>query len=225
MPSRIQRKRTKGWRMPHGAVYVGRPSKWGNQHRPYACCYCPQPSEPSPCDAWFTRRGGKGRGPRQIREERQRAVDLFRDDLVGGRLTITVEDVRRELANRDLCCWCPLPAEGEPDLCHAAVLLETARLPLYHPDQCPNEGGCGWEPGKTFICAECGHEYCWCQGCGDDLPEFCDYCWQQIHHATDSSGVMRVQAGAKGRQDRGHPPPSSDSEDKNGITGSKRRTR
>lgn len=30
MPARIQRKRTKGWRMPEGAVYVGRPTKWGN---------------------------------------------------------------------------------------------------------------------------------------------------------------------------------------------------
>jgi hypothetical protein len=29
-PKRIQRKRTKGWRMPAGAVYVGRPSRWGN---------------------------------------------------------------------------------------------------------------------------------------------------------------------------------------------------
>lgn len=30
MPVRIQRKRSKGWRMPEGAVYVGRPTKWGN---------------------------------------------------------------------------------------------------------------------------------------------------------------------------------------------------
>lgn len=30
MPDRIQRRRTKGWRMPDGAVYVGRPTKWGN---------------------------------------------------------------------------------------------------------------------------------------------------------------------------------------------------
>ncbi len=29
-PRRIQRKRTKGWRMPEGAVYVGRPTVWGN---------------------------------------------------------------------------------------------------------------------------------------------------------------------------------------------------
>lgn len=27
---RIQRKRTKGWRMPPNTVYVGRGSKWGN---------------------------------------------------------------------------------------------------------------------------------------------------------------------------------------------------
>lgn len=33
MPVRIQRKRTRGWRMPEGVVYVGRPSKWGNPFR------------------------------------------------------------------------------------------------------------------------------------------------------------------------------------------------
>ena len=31
-PTRITRRRTKGWRMPAGAVYVGRPSKWGNPY-------------------------------------------------------------------------------------------------------------------------------------------------------------------------------------------------
>jgi hypothetical protein len=30
MPVRIQRKRMKGWKAPEGAVYVGRPTKWGN---------------------------------------------------------------------------------------------------------------------------------------------------------------------------------------------------
>lgn len=30
MAKRIQRKRTKGWKMPPGTVYVGRGSKWGN---------------------------------------------------------------------------------------------------------------------------------------------------------------------------------------------------
>lgn len=30
MPKRIQRKRTKGWQMPVNALYVGRPTEWGN---------------------------------------------------------------------------------------------------------------------------------------------------------------------------------------------------
>ena len=33
MIRRIQRKRTKGWRMPPNTVYVGRPTKWGNPCR------------------------------------------------------------------------------------------------------------------------------------------------------------------------------------------------
>jgi hypothetical protein len=33
MPERIQRKRTKGWKMPPNTVYVGRGSMWGNPYR------------------------------------------------------------------------------------------------------------------------------------------------------------------------------------------------
>ena len=33
-PKRIQVKRTKGFRLPPGAVYVARPTKWGNPFRP-----------------------------------------------------------------------------------------------------------------------------------------------------------------------------------------------
>ncbi len=32
-PHRVQRKRTKGWRMPPNTIYVGRPTKWGNPYR------------------------------------------------------------------------------------------------------------------------------------------------------------------------------------------------
>ena len=31
-PARVQRRRTKGWRMPANTVYVGRPTKWGNPY-------------------------------------------------------------------------------------------------------------------------------------------------------------------------------------------------
>ena len=34
MPSRVQVKRTKGFRLPANTVYVGRPTKWGNPFRP-----------------------------------------------------------------------------------------------------------------------------------------------------------------------------------------------
>ena len=33
LPTRIQRKRTKGWRMPENTIYVGRPTKWGNPYK------------------------------------------------------------------------------------------------------------------------------------------------------------------------------------------------
>ncbi len=42
-PARIQRKRTKGWKMPENTTYVGRPTPWGNpfvvdDHAPAAVC-------------------------------------------------------------------------------------------------------------------------------------------------------------------------------------------
>jgi len=46
-----------------------------------------------------------------------------------------LERAQRELAGRDLACWCPLPAAGEPDLCHAAVLLDVANFaPVIGPE-------------------------------------------------------------------------------------------
>lgn len=36
-PVRVQRKRSKGWRMPENTVYVGRPTKYGNPYKPSEC--------------------------------------------------------------------------------------------------------------------------------------------------------------------------------------------
>ena len=52
---------------------------------------------------------------------RAEAVRRYHDDLLAGRLTVTVDDVKRELRGRDLACYCPL---DEP--CHADVLLAVA---------------------------------------------------------------------------------------------------
>lgn len=95
LPQRIQRQRTKGWRMPEGAVYVGRLGRglsgWGN---PFIV------SE---------------------HQTREQAVDSFRAALLDGRLQFSVARVRRDLAGRDLACWCPL---DQP--CHGDVLLTIA---------------------------------------------------------------------------------------------------
>lgn len=30
------------------------------------------------------------------------------------------------LRGKNLACWCPLPEDGEEDMCHAAVLIDVA---------------------------------------------------------------------------------------------------
>ena len=98
-PKRLQRKRVRGWRMPRGAVYVGRPTKWGNPFRI---------GEPFPYS-------------HSAPLTRQESVEVFRSYLTNGLLGIRIEDVQQELRGKDLVCWCPL---GLP--CHADVLLEIA---------------------------------------------------------------------------------------------------
>lgn len=110
-PKRVQRKRSKGWKMPENTVIVDRSTKWGN---PFVI---------------------HGDGFRMAPEV---AVDCFRRLLnesgawcpipvhkwpvgkVPSRFT-TVDDVRNELRGKDLACWCK---PGDP--CHADVLLEIA---------------------------------------------------------------------------------------------------
>lgn len=153
MPERIQRQRTKGWRMPDNTVYVGRPTRWGNpfRFRTYTAL-ARVPAVDGEGD-WEYEGRVSAHGTRhdvhhpdgrisvchvrymtraEIVETYRRALtrDLtpaMRSASPSGRfLDVTVEDVRRELAGRDLACWCALPAPGEPDLCHAAVLLDLA---------------------------------------------------------------------------------------------------
>lgn len=52
---------------------------------------------------------------------RPEAVRRHRDDLVAGRLAVTVDGVRRELRGKDLACYCPLDGP-----CHADTLIEIA---------------------------------------------------------------------------------------------------
>ncbi|MEU1071878.1 MULTISPECIES: DUF4326 domain-containing protein [unclassified Streptomyces] len=134
MPTRIQRKRTAGWTAPLDAqgrkpVYVGRGTRWGN---PFAV--------DRNGDRW--RVVDTGDRSRSLRDEPQTfarndkpmalffASRLF--DLHTGPLGLyeydpaTLTELRAELGGRDLMCWCPTPEPGEPDYCHAVVLLHRA---------------------------------------------------------------------------------------------------
>jgi hypothetical protein len=107
MADRIQLSRAKGWRLPPGAVSVARPTRFGN---PFAAG--------APIPAPF----GEVFGP--VVRDRAHAVEIF---AAYARATPGYEMLaRRELSGKSLACWCPLPVPGEPDHCHAAVLLEVA---------------------------------------------------------------------------------------------------
>lgn len=115
-PQRIQRARTRGWRMPMGAVYVGRPTQWGN---PFTIRKLPWPPyrtahEVRYDDSWF------GDFDDQLSAQEGAAL-MFEAALRDGSLLITPAEVRRKLRGRDLSCWCRV---GDP--CHADVLLDVA---------------------------------------------------------------------------------------------------
>ncbi len=112
MPVRIQRRRTRGWRMPPGAIYVGRPSKWGNNYIVGQRCY------------------DHVTGVFVVPEDRAHAVTLYRiewehwldTDTIGGRSPHHAFD---PLRGHDLTCWCPLvDKNGNPVPCHADILIE-----------------------------------------------------------------------------------------------------
>lgn len=104
-PIRIQRRRTRGWRMPAGAVYVGRPTRWGNMWTP---------------KSYLDATGSRIASPETVMKI---CVDAYRAWLFGeahwahGALP-PVPDLA-PLRGRDLVCWCRL---DQP--CHADVLLE-----------------------------------------------------------------------------------------------------
>ena len=99
-PKRIQRQRVKGWRMPPGAIYVGRPTKWGNHIKV----------------------GDYGKSPQARRTAHWLAVLDFEKSIEWNpEGEAYKEAARRELRGHDLACFCRL---DEP--CHADTLLRIA---------------------------------------------------------------------------------------------------
>lgn len=114
MPKRIQRKRTKGWKMPPNTVYVGRPTIFGN---------------PFPVDVYHE--GAMDLFRRWLRREMSTSEmsHVSRSDWgTYSQVPVSLVHVRNvllaklgELRGKDLACWCK---EDAP--CHADILLELA---------------------------------------------------------------------------------------------------
>src|SRR5690348_12694210 len=79
-PKRLQRKRTRGWKAPRDAIYVGRPTKWGNPFFAIA----------------------EGMSKASLPALREKAAREYERALRGGKLPVSVEDARHELRGADL---------------------------------------------------------------------------------------------------------------------------
>ena len=149
-PKRIQRQRTKGWRMPEGAIYVGRPSAYGNpwpvsgEMQPWLALALRQRGDAGGRRAsvviayrwWLADDGSRFPVPAQTPgpgdvEYSDGSTRHIADVPVamgvmmlgrGGTIGVpAARPVLSALRGHDLACWCPL---DQP--CHADVLLELA---------------------------------------------------------------------------------------------------
>jgi len=115
MAKRIQRKRTKGWTMPENAVYVGRPTRWGNPWSVEKCqnsgLFIPEKCREVVVNeyrCWLT----LNRSPNSEHHGFYYTIQAKREWILSH---------IHELKGKDLACWCPLDSP-----CHADVLLELA---------------------------------------------------------------------------------------------------
>ena len=130
-PKRIQRQRTKGWRMPEGAVYVGRPTRWGNPFRVIRSTCCPTVDVIDDNGVTYVidhdwahaKNWSDVNRPGAWKWARSEAVRLFAMDISQGWMPYPPLS---ELRGKDLVCWCPLFLCGEYAPCHADVLISIA---------------------------------------------------------------------------------------------------
>ena len=112
--------------MPEGAIYVGRPTRWGNPFRIYHGHSLIGPSWGLARDTWqhlavdqstsLYISSSQPLGPEDaVRPFRDLLTARYRDE--PGRLATWLAPLREH----DLACWCPLE---QP--CHADVLLRAA---------------------------------------------------------------------------------------------------
>jgi hypothetical protein len=130
-PIRIQRKRTKGWRMPENTVYVGRPTKWGNPFRVMEVggIWQIKTDGTDICARILTENGHfKYASKEEALKDAVKLYEIWLFPYTHEKGTIDdyfVSEIRlnelRELKGHNLSCFCPL---DQP--CHADVLLKYA---------------------------------------------------------------------------------------------------
>lgn len=120
MPERIQRRRSRGWELPPGAVVVTRGTEWGN---PFKVAKCTEISPNKGKVTWVVESDSSAWFFETKPEASAAAVKLFK-----ARVVDASERYRRRaklaLKGKSLACWCKV---GES--CHADVLLELANPP------------------------------------------------------------------------------------------------
>ena len=114
-PRRLQRQRSAGWRKPAGAVCVSRPSRYGNPYRITRTGHAWTVRHVDPAGAVLAHHGDFAT---KI-DAAVQATALYRILLTNDPALLVA--VRRDLAGRDLLCWCP---PGAP--CHGDILLDVA---------------------------------------------------------------------------------------------------
>jgi len=114
-PQRIQRKRTKGWKMPENTVYVGRGSKWGNPFKIGEFTQVMHKSSAYPYEMYMDsfKVVGNSHAVQLFKTASDKRADWYHKDYIFPCL--------EDLKGKNLACWCRL---DQP--CHADVLLEIA---------------------------------------------------------------------------------------------------
>ena len=115
-PQRVQLSRAKGWRMPANTVKVDRTTMFGN---PFSAEQHGRSGAVRMYELWLD-----WNLPQGAYQDAHLAMLMTQRRLVLEALPTH--------KGKNLACWCPLPAPGEADMCHAAVLLRLVRR-QHHP--------------------------------------------------------------------------------------------
>jgi len=122
MPERLRLSRARGFRLPLKAKSVARPHRWGNPFIVWR-------NQEWYADTWNTAEHHMGFAVKCADNLTARwiATEAYSQALDGGwKMLPSKDEIRKVLAGLDLACWCPLPEPGQPDWCHATVLLKEA---------------------------------------------------------------------------------------------------